>query len=152
MTVGLMFRRITAHLCLYECHHHIYHWNIVDCDVIWTCSRLGPMFVYKKYLTWNSNRTFKKSHPKCTTHFWNHCVLQFCRKRKITLKFFNYNLLFCLFSFSSNAASSYIPSTMSFKMVVPFKVIKVGFIRPMYKVWDKNEMVKQTSPIVKKPL
>ena len=147
----------------------------MDCDVKWTCSRLGPMFVYKNYLTWNSIRIFTKSHPKCTNHFrkdWtinrveithkslynyvnivmihfclNHCVMQFLGKRKITLNFFYYNFLFCLFPFSSNAASSYIPSSMSFKMVVLFKV---GFIRPMYKVWDKNEMVKQTSPILKR--
>ena len=43
----------------------------------------------------------------------------------------------------------FILSTMSFEMVVLFKV---GFIHPMYKFWVKIEMVKQTSPIVKKSL
>ena len=46
----------------------------------WTWTRLGPIFVYKNYLTWNSNRILTESRQNCTNHFgkdwtiktWNH--------------------------------------------------------------------------------
>ena len=36
--------------------------DCVICSCAWT--RLGPMFVYKNYLTRNSNRILTESHPK----------------------------------------------------------------------------------------
>ena len=34
-----------------------------------TWIRFGPMFVYKNYLTLQSNKILTESHPKCTNHF-----------------------------------------------------------------------------------
>ena len=75
--------------------------------------------------------------------------MHFCEKRKITPNFFfNFNYLFFgSFCFSADAASSFFHLQWVSKWS---SCLKLAFIRPMYKVWDKNEMVKQTSPIVKK--